>query len=101
MSVQSAPVAKVCCVCGANVSGRQRMRDREGRYWCMTCGEADKKHQSSHGEAVGGLCAVCGDHFPDNQLTRFEGTKFCHACARKRYRQPNMVKRLLSKLRGR
>src|ERR1041384_7680768 len=52
----AAPGVKICCICGADVAGKQRMKDREGRYFCYDCGVEDSKRK--HGEA-GEMCADC------------------------------------------
>ena len=64
-----APVedAKLCHVCGENVSGRQRYRDSVGRYWCTDCREADERKNESR-------CPDCGKLFPPDKLFEFQLT---------------------------
>jgi hypothetical protein len=43
MAVLATPSASVkrCVACGRDVAGTKRMKDSQGRYWCVNCGEAD------------------------------------------------------------
>jgi len=43
-SFASVAVVKTCCACGTSVSGQPRMKDSQGRYWCVPCGEAEVSH---------------------------------------------------------
>ena len=36
-------VAKRCIACGKDVSGTKRMKDSQGKYWCVDCGTADQR----------------------------------------------------------
>src|SRR5215210_5208858 len=53
-------VQKLCCICGADVAGQPRMKDKTGAYFCIPCGQADTKKK----HAVGTPCKDCGDKFP-------------------------------------
>ena len=69
-------VAKRCVACGKDVAGAKRMKDSQGRYWCVDCGMADQRKkikaasktksvsQSGDGlmEKVRGLTAGGGGH---------------------------------------
>ncbi len=68
---------KVCCVCGADVSGKKRMKDATGRYWCYGCGLEDsvRKHPEQAVE-----CPECHDKFSPAKLVDFDGRKVCDAC---------------------
>ncbi len=85
MSAEVAQVGKVCCKCGKNVAGKKRMKDHEGRYWCISCGEEDQKKKRL---AAGGICSGCGDSFPESQLTEFGTLPYCKTCIKKNYAQP-------------
>lgn len=76
----SAPGSKVCCVCGADVAGKKRMKDADGHYWCYDCGMEDtvRKHPEQAVE-----CVECHDKFPPTKLVEFDGSKVCSPCATK------------------
>lgn len=69
---------KVCCVCGADVTGQKRYKDGEGRYWCFVCGTKDeeRKHPVP--------CPDCGQNFPKSELKEIEKVEVCPACYAKR-----------------
>jgi hypothetical protein len=48
MAVLATPSAAVkrCVACGRDVAGTKRMKDSQGRYWCVDCGEADLKKKA-------------------------------------------------------
>ncbi|MCC6423665.1 MAG: hypothetical protein IT447_09335 [Phycisphaerales bacterium] len=82
---------KVCCVCGENVSGKPRMKDHSGRYWCYECGMADqqKKHnQTLSGTTIQGVhelaCPDCGKMFALAKLQIHEDVQLCEPCVTKR-----------------
>jgi len=68
---------KVCCACGVNVSGKKRMKDAEGRYWCYDCGMEDtvRKHPDQAVE-----CLECHERFAPSKLVDFEGRQVCPTC---------------------
>jgi formylmethanofuran dehydrogenase subunit E len=83
MSIQSPDLPKklkVCCNCGEAVSGRKRMRDWEGRYWCEKCGEADNKKRLELITTQGTACAGCRQKFPEKKLQRFGNLLYCRRC---------------------
>ena len=69
-------VQKLCVVCGADVAGQPRMKDKSGAYFCIPCGKADTKKKHS----VGTPCKDCGDKFPDEQLHMHNGDQVCDGC---------------------
>lgn len=71
------PGEKVCCVCGADVSGKKRMKDATGRYWCYGCGLEDsvRKHPEQAME-----CPECHEKFSPGKLVDFDGRKVCEPC---------------------
>jgi len=77
--VQEAPVAKVCVVCGKDVSAAKRVKDRRG-YWCLDCAKEDEK--KLHGGRV--RCRVCGHLTKEENLLPYEGTKMCPRCRSER-----------------
>jgi DNA-directed RNA polymerase subunit RPC12/RpoP len=73
-------VQKLCVICGADVAGQPRMKDKNGSYFCIPCGKADSNRKHS----VGTPCKECGDKFPDEQLLLHNGEKVCEGCLNRR-----------------
>ena len=82
----SAPVAtgakKICVKCGMDVSQARRMKDKEGNYWCVPCGERDKVHRM-HSDA--GICEGCGESFHKASLMDIGGQHLCPRCRKHKY----------------
>lgn len=83
----SAPLAaggvnKICIKCGMDVAGRPRMKDKDGRYWCIPCGEAEQIHQIS---TDAGLCEMCGESFSKSQLMEISGQNLCPRCRKLKF----------------
>lgn len=74
---ESKVTIKVCCSCGKNLAGKKRMRDSEGRYWCVECGKKDEERK--RGKA-GVACASCGDSFPAGDLKTYGVKQYCKPC---------------------
>ena len=81
-SEASAVAQKVCCTCGKIVSGRKRMRDSEGKYWCIPCGKADQEKKQ---KLIAGViaCSGCYKPFPVKKLKEYGSSTYCPACYRK------------------
>jgi hypothetical protein len=73
---------KSCCACGADVAGQPRMKDSQGRYWCVPCGEADKRLKAL--TATTANCAGCHKPFSKGKLDKHGEHFFCKACLKKR-----------------
>jgi hypothetical protein len=69
---------KVCCACGADVTGRARMKDSQSRYWCIECGEADKRRKALSG--VTDMCVGCRKPFPKTKLKKHGDYHYCPTC---------------------
>ena len=80
-TVDGAVVEKICVVCGANVAGKPRLKDKQGQYFCIECGEADSERKHS----VGTPCTDCKKKFPDKELHQHNGEPVCEACLAKRH----------------
>jgi formylmethanofuran dehydrogenase subunit E len=78
----AAGVRKICVKCGTDVSGSKRMKDKEGNYWCVPCGEQDKLRRI-HSEA--GICEVCGESFHHASLMDIGGQHLCVRCRKRKY----------------
>ena len=76
--------AKICCVCGADVAGKKRLKDHHGNYWCADCSASDDKKNRL---IEGGICAGCGQHFPPHGVTVIGHETFCKACLKTRARK--------------
>jgi hypothetical protein len=75
-------VVKTCVQCGKNLNGQKRMKDSQGRYWCLECGEADQKKKAASAAAVGAnICSGCGDTFPAHQLQAWGSKRLCPKCS--------------------
>lgn len=76
--------AKVCRSCGKLLNNEKRMRDSEGKYWCIPCGEADQKNK---GRIAGRRCGVCREIFSETQLVDKKGVAYCPKCLKQRQKQ--------------
>lgn len=78
--VQSTSREKICCNCGADLNGQQRLKDDSGQYWCIPCA---KKDQAKRG--FGKVkCPDCGRMVPENSMIRHELTTVCTRCFKER-----------------
>jgi hypothetical protein len=73
---------KICCKCSADVTEAKRMKDHEGRYWCVACGEADRLHKL-HGDM--GICEGCGESVGRAQLMEIAGQCLCPSCRKHKF----------------
>ncbi len=67
---------KTCCICGKDVTGRKRMKDREGKYFCIECGTAD----SAKKRITRTPCGGCEKHFPISDMYKMGGVYLCNNC---------------------
>ena len=84
-----APVAKVCCKCGKDLTGKKRLRDSRG-YWCYACHKLDMEAN----KAEGVRCADCGRVVAESALTEYDGVRICSACRADRKEFDREKKRL-------
>jgi hypothetical protein len=79
----AAPVerAKRCYVCSADVSGRKRLKDHLGRYWCDDCAKADKRAKK---RALENQCPDCNRLFAPGKLIEHGEDKVCKHCYKTR-----------------
>ncbi|MGA2583036.1 MAG: hypothetical protein ABSG31_07140 [Tepidisphaeraceae bacterium] len=68
------PAAKVCVLCGKDVTGRTRIKDSRG-YICGACAQTEKQAAKS-----GPRCADCNRSVPASGLYDYEGLKICQFC---------------------
>lgn len=71
---------KVCCACGESVSGKKRLKDEYGQYWCIPCAEKDEAKK--HGQRV--ACPDCGRMIREEAMIAVELTKVCPRCYKER-----------------
>jgi tetratricopeptide (TPR) repeat protein len=76
VAVQEEP-AKLCCICGLDISQKPRSRDRSGRLWCAPC--ADFK---TGADKPSGLtpCPSCGKYVRSMLMVDQAGEKVCKDC---------------------
>src|SRR2546423_12410556 len=72
---------KFCCKCSKDVTHIGRMKDSDGRYWCIDCGAKDEDKKKVH---AGGVCKGCGESFSKPQLTSIGGLPFFYPCLKKK-----------------
>lgn len=72
------PGTKHCCVCGADVAGRKRYKDHDGRYWCEECKQAGREP----GDGI--PCADCHIATAIPDLVEHGTLRLCKACDAKR-----------------
>ena len=86
-AIAQGPVAvKVCVNCGADLTNAKRLKDKEGNYWCQTCGIEDHRRKKEAAIKAGGGVVVCPDccgRFPRDKMHR-AADMICEACAIKR-----------------
>ena len=87
MSAQSVSSgAKHCCNGGKTVAGQKRMKDSQGRYWCVPCGQADQRKKGGGGGGGSSsqtTCAGCGGTFPARKLQEYARQSYCKRCFNK------------------
>src|SRR5688572_19479194 len=63
------PQTKNCYVRGANLSGRKRLRDHLGRYWCADCARADRRAKKRMKQIK---CPDCNRMVPPHKMVLFD-----------------------------
>jgi hypothetical protein len=70
--------AKICCVCGKDVTHGKRMKDAAtGRYWCYDCGSANPLHQA---HAMDVPCPECKKLFKPLAMVKYRDHYICGEC---------------------
>jgi DNA-directed RNA polymerase subunit RPC12/RpoP len=83
---------KRCVACGKDVSQGKRMKDSQGRYWCVDCGAADQRKKASVGGGV--ACSACGKSVGAGQISKWGNAMLCAACVKQRQKGPSLMERL-------
>jgi len=87
--VATSTVVKRCVTCGKDVTNDKRMKDSQGKYWCIACGTEDQKKKAHSGDT----CTSCGEHFPTAQLAKMGHSKLCKSCLKARQKSPGLMER--------
>jgi hypothetical protein len=74
-------VVKSCVACGKNLNGQKRMKDSQGRYWCIECGTEDQKKKMAASGVGANACSSCGQTFPPHQLSAWGSRRLCPGCS--------------------
>ena len=82
-SAMPASTEKRCYVCGTDLAGRVRLKDKLGRYWCKECSAADERAKKREDEL---RCADCSRVFPAGKLKYFQTDQVCATCYKERER---------------
>jgi hypothetical protein len=77
----NAGAPKTCYVCNADLTGRVRLKDKLGNYWCKECASKDKR-KKRHEQKY--KCADCSRPFPKEKLKYFQNVRLCATCFRER-----------------
>jgi formylmethanofuran dehydrogenase subunit E len=95
----AAGVKKICVKCGMDVSQARRMKDKEGNYWCVPCGEKDKMRRL-HSDA--GICEGCGESFNKGSLMDIGGQHLCPRCRKHKYSSGGgpIVRKIMKTVKG-
>lgn len=80
----SAPKTKACYICGKDLTGRIRLKDHLGRYWCRECAKADERAKKREEQLK---CPDCGRVVPENKLVYFQTTRVCTTCFKAREKE--------------
>ncbi len=81
-SKSSSDSPKVCCNCGNDVSGRKRLKDSRGRYWCPTCAKKDERRKKVRQEQTKTACTSCGTEVEVQNMLAYDGQFVCPKCYR-------------------
>src|SRR5438067_12105569 len=70
--------AKLCCVCGKDITHAKRMKDAAtGRYCCVECGAANPLHKA---HAMDVSCPECKKHFSPLTMIKYKDLYICAEC---------------------
>lgn len=86
-----AEAAKVCRVCGKDVTNAKRYRDSLG-YWCEACHRADAEKRTAGMQR----CSNCSRLFPRHKLIESDNERLCATCNRERLAKQRQTLRKLA-----
>jgi hypothetical protein len=81
-------------LCGTDLTGKPRVKDREGRYYCVPCNKSD----SDKIRAARVPCADCHVFFPKEKLLPHGNDMICEPCRLKRLNQFRATKARMATL---
>jgi hypothetical protein len=93
-------ISKSCVSCGKNLNGQKRMKDSQGRYWCMECGAEDQRKKLIAGSGGANACSACGQTFPGHLLSKWGSRQLCPGCSPTNQKGPGMVEKVMSVFQG-
>ncbi|MFN4242661.1 MAG: hypothetical protein ACK4PI_05440 [Tepidisphaerales bacterium] len=67
---------KRCVKCQKDVTHDKRMKDSQGKYWCIACGTEDQKRKHSSKVA----CTECRGMFAPTEVETVDGAIVCVRC---------------------
>ena len=82
MSAPTTTMKNFCTKCGKEVTGAPRIKDEEGRYYCVPCGQ-EQEMQRIHIQA--GICEGCGESFSKGRLMLIAGKQLCPRCRKAKF----------------
>jgi len=85
------PVEKICISCGKDVTNDRRMKDKDGKYWCLACGIEDQKKKQHNSQ----ICPDCNQKYQRDKMEVVEGAVVCQGCAILRRRTTKGLKKRL------
>lgn len=83
------PGAKICCICGKDVTNAKRAKDARG-YWCYECHRKDKDRERAAKPRA--RCPQCGRLVPAESITTYHGITLCAKCRLEEEELPNHMK---------
>ena len=81
--VPDRPEAKPCHLCGRDTTGRKRMKDHAGRYFCYDCGII---HSQQERRTRGLPCSECRRVLVPEKLYGEGSVRYCERCWAERMR---------------
>ena len=78
---------KLCVKCNKDVTHAKRMKDRQGKYWCIACGIEDSKKK--HSSKV--ICSDCRSKCNPTDVHTVGGDILCAACLAARQRHGDLT----------
>jgi hypothetical protein len=81
-------------MCGIDLTGKPRVKDREGHYFCVACNQAD----ADRIRAARVPCADCNVFFPKDKLLLHGKDWICQTCRLKRLNQYRATKARMASL---
>lgn len=78
--METASAAKICVKCLKDVTNAKRMKDAQGAYWCVDCGQKDSAAKAT-AKATKIVCADCRGKTAPEKIKVIDGENVCESCA--------------------